>query len=768
MTPLFPIDETPILIEQGATGDCFLLAALDSILASGPEGLATLKAMFSETESGVTVHIKRTGQSKFLQVGKLRMKYRYTYDDATDTDVFFLTKERLRKIDTTTSGAKTNSLAVKILEHLCAYYYIYDWDSNHSSSSLLAHDPPSPSLEKDSFSETTSKFTGQFLGVATYDCLGIEEAIKIKTINPKQAMSVFMRTGKSGRHAWRVESIQPSPPHQPGKYTFLLVNPWNNQRQEIHTSSDVQRNGGQFCIYNANQKKHDLTLMLLQLPEKIGIYVFEHADLLEFLLYARELTPTITPADLETYVILHQELKGLSIFVNLLASPGQGQIILDCIRRGATNTQIMYLELLKQIPDLDFVIELIRNVPSRYLTRCYPILADRAIMNRDATLYKYLSRLGFDFLTHISRNPIYSEAPLLNNLIHLECTHSPANIPRLIKLADYIQRATAHNPLPPGVHLWHQEIYDFVLQKAIKEESKRFDLGVKVAENRIISSLAHYYFHQNPSKLTTSGNLHFLFHTKVIPTSHIVDHFVLNERLFTHAILFAMSQKDTLAGSLKTYIRTNDSDITEKTIDTIMLNHRFDTPRDLLYGFFMISLMNTKLATKLFQMLVRTTSSLFSIDTPIAEVMTEKDSPFKTWVRSQSKLYKNTSTLQNPMANTLALSCIEQINALPISFDGITTAHIKAHRLRLILQVHGVFEAYKERISHESLQDQSHPDIDRAVKDKIQEIRSAALRQQGKPQPHLARSYHACLFHTNTSVSREKPPTFLLPTPHGY
>lgn len=42
-TPLFPPNDGPITIHQGRGGDCYLLAAVDCLLSTGPEGYAALK-----------------------------------------------------------------------------------------------------------------------------------------------------------------------------------------------------------------------------------------------------------------------------------------------------------------------------------------------------------------------------------------------------------------------------------------------------------------------------------------------------------------------------------------------------------------------------------------------------------------------------------------------------------------------------------------------------------------------------------------------------
>ncbi len=206
MTPLFPRDDVAITLSQGKTGDCYLLAALDCVFNLGKEGRDAIKSLFTETDDGVIVRIKRSKQSAFLKPEKMKGKYEYFHDTITDEDVFKISTEKLGEIDKTTIGAQTNSLAVKILERISSYYYVSDWNNDGILASVLAHNI---ALRH---SDTSTTFVGTLLGIDAYDTRDLDQIIKLKTINPQLPVYISMSYGKPdifgkfhGRHALRVE-----------------------------------------------------------------------------------------------------------------------------------------------------------------------------------------------------------------------------------------------------------------------------------------------------------------------------------------------------------------------------------------------------------------------------------------------------------------------------------------------------------------------------------------------------------------------------------
>ena len=127
MTDLFPPENQPITMKQGQAGDCFVLAILDALF-NAPGGLSFVKSLFSVDKNGVvTLTIKRNVHSLNFVGEKLeRAKQRYQFRQTATEDIFVFTPERLKELDGATDFLTTNSMAVKILEHIVPYYYVGD------------------------------------------------------------------------------------------------------------------------------------------------------------------------------------------------------------------------------------------------------------------------------------------------------------------------------------------------------------------------------------------------------------------------------------------------------------------------------------------------------------------------------------------------------------------------------------------------------------------------------------------------------------------
>ena len=175
-TPLFPPDNGPITIKQGPVGDCYLMAALDCIFCAEDAGYESVKSLFKSVRGGVEVRFKRTDQSVHLKKGRLRGKYEYVHDRVLNEDVFFLDAARLREIDSSLEGVVTNSLAVKIIERLSAYYYKAEWDDRAAigpggvrrPGSVYAHNI------KDRHDGSSTTFVGKLVGIYAHDIVNIE------------------------------------------------------------------------------------------------------------------------------------------------------------------------------------------------------------------------------------------------------------------------------------------------------------------------------------------------------------------------------------------------------------------------------------------------------------------------------------------------------------------------------------------------------------------------------------------------------------------
>ncbi len=217
ITSLFPKENEPLKIRQGKAGDCYLLVVLDCLYGT-EDGRKLIQSMFTQTPEGIEVRIKASNLSKRLQYEKMEGKYEYR---ATPTeDIFFLSNDRLQKIDQKSSGVHTNSLAIKILERLISYYYSCDWETN----SLIAHNEP--------YIGDQLNILRNFFSIEIKQSYDINKMIKLKQRNPDEPIFIGMRYGKFDiynshhcQHALRVDKLSSD---SNGQY-FTLINPWNNQ-----------------------------------------------------------------------------------------------------------------------------------------------------------------------------------------------------------------------------------------------------------------------------------------------------------------------------------------------------------------------------------------------------------------------------------------------------------------------------------------------------------------------------------------------------------
>ncbi|MDF1930787.1 hypothetical protein PGH45_12915 [Legionella pneumophila] len=278
MTPLFPQKGQPIAIKQGGSGSCFLLACLDCLLNGEAEGVDVVWKKFKQTTSGVTLRIKRTDNTMKVQWEKMAGKYTYSYDPRTDEDVIFIDNEKLKEIDNSKKGSSSNSLAVKILEHISAYYYQIAWDGE----SLLAHKLHPKFRNNPIAKQSDTAFLAKLLGIHVTSFYDLRKLVKLKTIDPMIPVYVGMnfgkldRLGRHRRHALRIGNIKPL---DDGEYEVTLINPWNNQKQTTCLLSALRKRKCHFAVFDSSPQKKLLTEIFLEYKTEIGCELFRNKEL---------------------------------------------------------------------------------------------------------------------------------------------------------------------------------------------------------------------------------------------------------------------------------------------------------------------------------------------------------------------------------------------------------------------------------------------------------------------------------------------------------
>ncbi|WP_115704293.1 hypothetical protein [Legionella sainthelensi] len=380
-TPLFPKNDAFVTIRQGKTGDCYLLAALDCILNSGPEGYAAIKSLFKEREDGVEVRIKSTDLTQYLQKEKLHGKYNYHYDPMTNQDVFFIDKKKLQEIDQTTYGVKSNSLAIKILERLSSYYLVSDWDQKLPLASIVAH------KTSKRHKETSTKFMGQLLGFMAHDTRDVHEIVRLKTIAPQSPIYISMSYGqvdahgeRHGRHALRIDKIIPNA-NSAGGYDFVLVNPWDNQKRETYSLDEILERKCRFSVFSTKPYKNDLKFYeqdlrekLFKVYQKIGKKIFADDKLYQMVLKMSEVNGNAL--DLRTInkcVKLYERISGLPNLFEAL-SPSDQKAMISCVAINSKPTKFIN-SFLSAVPTARSVVSQQVDLTKYYVTLIseYPI-----------------------------------------------------------------------------------------------------------------------------------------------------------------------------------------------------------------------------------------------------------------------------------------------------------------------------------------------------------------------------------------------------------
>ncbi len=351
MTPLFPNDNEIITLMQGTTGDCYLLAALDCIFHLDKKGRNKVKSQFTETDDGVIVRIKHHAQSVGLEQKTKGSKYEYFFDPITNEDVFKISKENLKIIDQAVDGVQTNSLAVKILERLSAYYFVSDWDKAATNASIIAHN-----LD-DRYSGSPTRFVGRLTDIDAYDTTNVEEIIKLKTINPRLPVYISIRYGDADasgviheRHALRIKHIIPKHPD----YQFVLVNPWNNRLEEPYSLDEMKKRKCRFSTYSLDKNEHAVTRALLHCPTAHGKYVFANPTLLNMLIEMQKKGFVLTPQKIAACIKLHQQMPYLQLLLNSIPAVKQEKMLIEIINAGGDQRQFIKWAITK-FPNLAFI-----------------------------------------------------------------------------------------------------------------------------------------------------------------------------------------------------------------------------------------------------------------------------------------------------------------------------------------------------------------------------------------------------------------------------
>lgn len=282
-TSIFPKNNEKITIFQGKAGDCYMLAALDCLFNSNT-GLERVRSMFNEYSHGIELKINRNKFSENMlfrkKTGVFKGKYYHIYDPKTDTDLFLIPNHRLNYIDSHREGVQSNSLAVKIFEHVLSYYYDIAVPGEQDQNSSDEENPDT--LGFDSFdehnrknrlndlsieSEIESEFFASIFNIEQFcvrkDKLGSIIIFKQDYFNIP--IYVALDRAEKEKHAYRIQSIKVNTEIQ-GGFEFILLDPWNNVEAQSFTLEQIRAGNPFFVIFNWTPELRAVICNILCIP----------------------------------------------------------------------------------------------------------------------------------------------------------------------------------------------------------------------------------------------------------------------------------------------------------------------------------------------------------------------------------------------------------------------------------------------------------------------------------------------------------------------
>lgn len=266
---LFPQNMNHISICQGNVSDCHLLTCVDCLIHMGSPGQAFLKSLFTITSSAILVKIHSSSLLNEENKARAVERYRYRYEPSCQEHRFFVpTLDSI--FDWRAQSLKTNAYAITILEHLISYFYTIALNDDSKGVSLAAHERKNRHQGYVS-TEFLAKTLG--LGLLSFEDkdFTLRELIQFKRIHPDYPVYLSLKISMDGsRHAYRLKSIQSYARRLHG----ILVNPWNNQKEEIWPLSLIEKQKPHAGIFFLDSRQVVLTKKLLTLPEEMGRFVF--------------------------------------------------------------------------------------------------------------------------------------------------------------------------------------------------------------------------------------------------------------------------------------------------------------------------------------------------------------------------------------------------------------------------------------------------------------------------------------------------------------
>lgn len=398
----------PVLFTQNPTirqspnhGNCFLLAALDSLLSS-PENRSAVTSIFRESDEGIQVRIRHPRNLLEPPVTEerrkeLKDKYHYIYDDRTKESVFMLDKLRLHVIDISELGVESNSLGIKILERLANYLYApIQPDFQGSAVPHFLRNLDRSIFGVVGFLEQLLDVRIERGALSTKDqqnCYSFYKIALLKRESPSTSIFIAMDEDTGG-HVWSLGTITGTHidvvrtlMHQP---MFLLKNPWDTSQSERFTFAEIERRNGIAGIIKPKKIESELLFAVerglvddvrIQLARggSLDVRTSDGRTLMELAKDNQEISDLLN----QHLEMLHQELREA-------VSNNNREEVARCIKAGANlkdENEILKIAVENRFSEV--IQLLIHSVDSHGRT-----MLMRAIQSSDLEQIRHLIRLG--------------------------------------------------------------------------------------------------------------------------------------------------------------------------------------------------------------------------------------------------------------------------------------------------------------------------------------------------------------------------------------
>ncbi|WP_367608319.1 hypothetical protein [Legionella sp. W05-934-2] len=448
------------------------------------------------------------------------------------------------------------------------------------------------------------------------DIHSVEQIIALQKSDPENSIYVSMGYGRidehgkiHGRHSLRLKEIRKSL-SKPGGYEFVLVNPWDNSKEEVLDLS-VEELKSRKPRFGYFPKDHITEQLIKNLNLEMS-YIGEalaNPPLLEMLKNLIE-SGSPTREDKIKLIKACRFNTHLTLIYGALSKHKREQFISNILQ--AKNSE----EIEKLIsPKLNELIHI-------------------CLQNQDKTLFNELK--AANFIDYAANSPL-GEETFIKRLLELAMTQSPLDIKLLTEIAAYVENSEPKLP----VQFEFKDLFGLVYNKTLADLSEKLGDNTIEAVNAELINL-FLSKHRKADSITLSEELRELFvreKSLFIEQVQSID----SEQWLIQAIPLLLEGKLSTEGAK--LIKEKPFILSEETIGKLMENFDAENPRVCLEQIFKLSQVNDSVGKALLHFTIKYFDEQFSqtnLNQFRLSLEDEKPSKFKDWFNENLPQSKDT------------------------------------------------------------------------------------------------------------------------------